>query len=257
MSGASRIEAALRGGAAEGRPRLVPFLTAGYPSPEAFTRILPQIAAHADAIEVGVPFSDPMADGVTIQQASHVALQHGVNLRWILDTLHALALETPVLLMSYLNPLLSFGPERLATAAVEAGVCGFIVPDLPHEERDLLAPHLEDRGLALVELVTPLTPPERLARIGAQARGFVYAVTRTGTTGATGAGMGLSEDLGHYLQRVREASAAPVMAGFGIRSAAQVASLSGHADGAIVGSALIQAIERGEDASRFVQGLRP
>ena len=255
MSGAARIEAALRGGAKEGRPRLVPFLTAGYPSPEAFTRILPQIAAHADAIEVGVPFSDPMADGVTIQQASHVALQHGVTLRWILDTLHTLALETPVLLMSYLNPLLAFGPDRLATAAVEAGVCGFIVPDLPHEERDMLAPQLEDRGLALVELVTPLTPPERLARIGAQARGFVYAVTRTGTTGS--AGSTLPEDLEDYLRRVREASAAPVMAGFGIRSAQHVASLSGHADGAIVGSALIQAIERGEDASHFVQGLRP
>lgn len=255
MTGADRIEAALKGGAAQHQPRLVPFLTAGYPSPEAFRTILPQIAAHADAIEVGVPFTDPMADGVTIQQASHAALQQGVTLAWILETLRALQLQTPVLLMSYLNPLLSFGPERLAAAAVEAGVCGFIVPDLPHEERALLADALEPAGLALVALVTPLTDPERLARIGARARGFVYAVTRTGTTGSSSAD--LPADLADYLGRVRAASAAPVMAGFGIRSAAQVSALSGHADGAIVGSALIQAIDRGEDPARFVRELRP
>lgn len=255
MTGAERIEAALRGGAETHRPRLVPFLTAGYPSPTSFTHILPQIAAHADVVEVGVPFSDPMADGVTIQHASHVALEHGVTVTWILETLRELALDTPILLMSYLNPLLSYGPERLARDAVAAGVCGFIVPDLPHEERELMSGPLEAAGLALVELVTPLTAPDRLARIGASARGFVYAVTRVGTTG--GADTHLPEDLAGYLSRVRAASAAPVMAGFGIQRAEQVAALSGHADGAIVGSALIQAIGRGEDAAAFVRGLRP
>jgi tryptophan synthase alpha chain len=256
MTGAERIEAALRGGADEGRPRLVPFLTAGYPSRAAFTALLPRIAEHADAVEVGVPFSAPMADGVTIQEASHVALEGGVTLRWILETLEGLSLKTPVLLMSYLNPLLSMHPDELAGAAVAAGVCGFIVPDLPHEERDLLAPALERAGLALVGLVTPLTTPDRLARIGASSRGFVYAVTRAGTTGS-GGGDVLPEDLADYLGRVRAASRVPVMAGFGIRSAEQVAALAGHADGAIVGSALISAIGRGEDAAAFVRGLRP
>jgi tryptophan synthase alpha chain len=253
MTGIERIESALSGGAAQGRPRIVPFLTAGYPSPETFRRLLPLIAEHADAIEVGVPFSDPMADGVTIQEASHVALKAGVTLRGILADLAALRIQTPVLLMSYLNPLLAYGPDRLARDAAAAGVCGFIVPDLPYEERAMLAGPLLAEGLALVQLVTPLTPPDRLAAICAVSRGFVYAVTRTGTTGD---GAGLPADLSAYLDRVRAVSPRPVLAGFGIRSGAQVSALSGHADGAIVGSALLQTLSQGGDPVAFLQQLR-
>ena len=253
MNGIERIESALSGGAAQRRPRIVPFLTAGYPSPEAFRRLLPQIADHADVIEVGVPFSDPMADGVTIQEASHVALQAGTTLRGILADLADLQLQTPVLLMSYLNPLLALGPEALAREAVAAGVCGFIVPDLPYEERALLLDALQPAGLALVQLVTPLTPADRLAALCEASRGFVYAVTRTGTTGD---GAGLPADLSAYLDRVRAVSPCPVMAGFGIRTGAQVAALSGHADGAIVGSALLKTVASGGDPVRFLRELR-
>lgn len=253
MTGTQRIESALSGGAAQGSPRIVPFLTAGYPSPAEFRRLLPLIAEHADAVEVGVPFSDPMADGVTIQEASHVALEAGVTLRGILADLAAMELSTPVLLMSYLNPLLAYGPEALAADAAAAGVCGFIVPDLPYEERALLSGPLEDAGLAMVQLVTPLTPPDRLAALCAVSRGFVYAVTRTGTTGD---GAGLPADLSAYLDRVRAVSPRPVLAGFGIRSGAQVAALSGHADGAIVGSALLKTLAEGGDAVAFMKGLR-
>ncbi|MFT5679380.1 MAG: tryptophan synthase alpha chain [Myxococcota bacterium] len=253
MTGIDRIESALSGGAASGIPRIVPFLTAGYPSPDAFRRLLPLLAEHADAIEVGVPFSDPMADGVTIQEASQVALEAGVTLRGILADLADLKLSIPVLLMSYLNPLLAYGPDRLAEDAAAAGVCGFIVPDLPYEERALLGEPLQAAGLALVQLVTPLTPPARLAAICAVSRGFVYAVTRTGTTGD---GAGLPADLADYLDRVRAVSPRPVLAGFGIRSGAQVAALSGHADGAIVGSALLKTLAEGGDAVAFLQQLR-
>lgn len=254
MNGAARIEAALRGGAVEKRPRLVPFLTAGFPSPARFAELLPQIAAVSDAVEVGVPFTDPMADGVTIQRASEVALKQGTTLAGILETLSTLALQTPILLMSYLNPLLAYGPRKLARDAVAAGVSGFIVPDLPYEERDLLGDAFDAEGLALVPLVTPLTAPARRAQVVSAARGFVYAVTRTGTTGAA-ARPTLPIDA--YLDQLRDESPAPVMAGFGIRSAAQVAEIAGHADGVIVGSALINAIERGDDPIAFLRALRP
>lgn len=253
MTGIERIESALAGGAQQRRPRLVPFLTAGYPSPEAFRRLLPLVAEHADAVEVGVPFSDPMADGVTIQEASRIALEAGTTLRGILTDIAAMQLSTPILLMSYLNPLLTYGAEALARDAAKAGVCGFIVPDLPYEERDLLGTAFAAEGLAMVQLVTPLTPPARLAALCAASSGFVYAVTRTGTTGD---GAGLPPDLSDYLDRVRSVSRAPVLAGFGIRSGAHVAALSGHADGAIVGSALLKTIASGGDPAHFLQGLR-
>jgi tryptophan synthase alpha chain len=251
--GAQRIERALRGGAAEGRPRLVPFLCGGHPTRASFPALLASVARQADVVEIGVPFTDPMADGVSIQRASASALADGTTLPWLLDVVARLRPAAPVVLMSYLNPLLALGPDRLAREAALAGVSGFIVPDLPLEERDLLGPALDAAGLALIQLVTPLTTPERLERLCRASRGFVYAVTRTGTTGAR---VELPNDVATYLDRVRSLSPVPVCAGFGIRDAAQVAALSGHADGAIVGSALIDAIERGDDAARFVAELR-
>lgn len=167
-------------------PALVGYITAGFPEPREFLAVLESVASACDAVEIGVPFSDPMADGVTIQRASQRAIEKGVSLKWILDELarRDSALDTPVLLMSYLNPLLAYGYEALAARAVEARVSGFIVPDLPYEESAPLAAALEPHGLALVQMVTPATPPERLARLTAASRGFVYAVTRAGVTGA-------------------------------------------------------------------------
>jgi tryptophan synthase alpha chain len=247
-----RVTAAL-GKRAE--PTLVAFVTAGYPDPQTFLELLRNVSRAADAVEIGVPFSDPMADGITIQRASRAAIERGVTLRWILDELarRDFELTAPVLFMTYLNPLLAYGYEALAARAAEVGVAGFIVPDLPYEERGPLAAALDPHGLALVQLVTPATPPERLATICAASQGFVYAVTKTGITGA---GAALPAELADYLDGVKRASRLPVCAGFGVRDAAQVRSIGAHADGVIVGSALVEALEKGEDAAEFLRALR-
>ena len=252
---AASLEAALRAPSQAGRPAIVSFLTAGYPSFAAFAALLPKVAAASDAVEIGVPFSDPIADGVTIQRTSHAALAAGTSLRRILQHLATVAprVAAPVLLMSYLNPLLAHGLREVAAAAGRAGVAGFIVPDLPLEESDPLRTALERHGLALVQLVTPVTPPGRLADLCRASRGFVYAVTVTGTTGGEVA----TEDvLAAYLDRVRAAATVPVLAGFGIRRPQQVRAIARHADGVVVGSALLELIERGEDPSAFLLSLR-
>jgi tryptophan synthase alpha chain len=173
-----RIESALNRAVEDGRVGLVAYITAGYPDKSQFIPTLKKIAQVADVVEVGVPFSDPMADGVTIQRSSHAAIANGVSLHWILDELAAGGgVDAPIVLMSYLNPLLAFGFDDLAKACGPAGVRGFIVPDLPLEEGDDFRAALDAEGLALIQLVTPATPPERLARLCAASRGFVYAVT--------------------------------------------------------------------------------
>jgi tryptophan synthase alpha chain len=190
---------------------------------------------------------------VTIQRASLAALAQGVSLRWILDELQAVgALPAPVLLMSYLNPLLAFG-TGLAARARRAGVSGFIVPDLPLDESSELRAALDAQALALVQMVTPVTEEGRLRQLCAGSQGFVYAVTMTGTTGKS---VAVPEEVVHYLDHVRALSGLPVCAGFGIRSRAQVARLRGHVDGVVVGSALVEVLERGEDPSAWLNGLR-
>ena len=254
MSGAERITAALRRGAAAGEPALVAYLTAGFPERARFADHLRTLAAAADLVEVGVPFTDPMADGVTIQRASLAALAQGVSLRWILDELERLQpLPAPVLLMSYLNPLLALGAEPLAARAAQAGVSGFIVPDLPLDESSVLRGALGAQGLALVQMVTPVTEPARLKQLCAGSEGFVYAVTMTGTTGRQ---VEVPPAMLQYLDAVRGVASLPVCAGFGIRSRAQVQRLRGHVDGVVVGSALVEVLERGEDASAWLRALR-
>jgi tryptophan synthase alpha chain len=249
-----RIAAAIRAASAQGEPALVAYLTAGYPSRERFIEHVRALASAAHVLEIGVPFTDPMADGVTIQRASRGALAQGVSLRWILSELAGMApLPTPLLLMSYLNPLLAFGLERLAEAAVRARVCGFIVPDLPLDESSALHEALRARGLGLVQMVTPVTRPERLQRLCRQSEGFVYAVTMTGTTGKN---VAVPADVLAYLDRVRAQSSVPVCAGFGIRSHEQVALLRAHVDGVIVGSALVEVLESGADVGAWLAALR-
>ena len=255
------ISAAIHGATAQGRPALVGFLTAGFPSRRQFHENLAAVAASCDVVEIGVPFSDPMADGSTIQRASFVALADGVTLPWILQEVASLPQprKTPILLMSYLNPLLAYGLEALPRAAREAGVAGFIVPDLPYEESGDLKLALDREGLALVQMVTPVTPAPRLAMLCKAAQGFVYAVTMTGTTG-TPMPMGRSADVPDevlaYMDRVKSCSTVPVCAGFGIRSRAQVARFALHVDGVVVGSALVEALERGDDVRAFLGSLR-
>ncbi len=250
-----RISAALRAAAARGEPALVAFLTAGYPRKEKFREHLAAVAAGADVVEIGVPFTDPMADGVTIQRSSREALAQGVSLAWIFAELQGMPRPAaPLLLMSYLNPLLAHGYARLAADAAASGVAGFIVPDLPLDESAELKAALDAHGLALVQMVTPVTPPQRLARLCAASEGFVYAVTMTGTTGKS---VAVPADVIAYLERVRKLSPVPVCAGFGIRERAQVERLRGHVDGVVVGSALVEVLERGESPQAFLSALRP
>ncbi len=258
-----RLTAAIRT-TREKRVALVAFMTAGFPSRERFRADLAIVAAHADVVEIGVPFTDPMADGVTIQRSSLAALKQGVTLHWILDELAAIErTATPLVLMSYLNPLLAFGLEKLAARAAAVGVTGFIVPDLPLEESAVLEAALTAEGIALVRMVTPVTPPERVEKLCRNSRGFVYAVTMTGTTGKNmartavdGAGAGLSNEVTGYLDRVRALSPVPVCAGFGIRDGSQVSLLAPQVDGVIVGSALVEALERGASPAVLLDSLR-
>jgi tryptophan synthase alpha chain len=248
------IATAIRRAHAKGYPALVAYLTAGYPSMVMFTEHLRAIASSADVVEIGVPFTDPMADGVTIQRSSQGALAQGVSLRWILAELSGMPrVSAPLLLMSYLNPLLAFGVDRLPEAAAKAGVSGFIVPDMPVDESDLLKDALAAKGIALVQMVTPVTTPERLTRVVTASTGFVYAVTMTGVTGKN---VAVPDDVMQYLDRVRAQSSVPVCAGFGIRSREQVKALAGHVDGVIIGSALVEVLERGGDPARWLAELR-
>jgi tryptophan synthase alpha chain len=249
------IAAAIQNGSAQSRPALVGFLTAGFPTRGGFKEALAAVAAECDVVEIGVPFSDPMADGATVQRASFAALAGGVTLPWILEELASLdpRLAAPILLMSYLNPMLSVGLDALPRAAAAAGVAGFIVPDLPFEESGELKAALEGEGLVLVQMVTPVTPPERLAMLCGEAKGFVYAVTMTGTTGKSAE---VPADVLEYMDRVRRCSNVPVCAGFGIRSRQQVARFAGHVDGVVVGSALVEVLERGGDVGAFLRSLR-
>jgi tryptophan synthase alpha chain len=253
MPAHDRISAAIGAAVAQGRPALVGFLTAGFPTRADFRRNLAEVASVCDVVEIGVPFSDPMADGSTIQRASFAALGNGVTLPWILDELAGSERSVPLLLMSYLNPLLAFGPKQLPGAAAAAGVSGFIVPDLPFEESGDLKSALDREGLALVQMVTPVTPPARLAMLCDSAQGFVYAVTMTGTTGKSAE---VPDSVLDYMDRVKRCSRVPVCAGFGIRSRAQVERFASHVDGVVVGSALVEALEGGSDVRAFLRSLR-
>ncbi|MEE9178034.1 MAG: tryptophan synthase subunit alpha [Acidimicrobiia bacterium] len=234
-------------------PAVCAYVTAGYPTLEAFPSVLESVARSADVVEVGVPFTDPMADGLTIQQASQVALANGVNLEWIFELLSASDLAAPHVLMGYYNPFLAFGLGRLGDAMTGSRTSGLIIPDLPLEESAPIREVLEPKGLALVQLVTPSTSSERLRRITSDGAGFIYAVT---TTGVTGGKADLPAEALQYLDRVSSASALPVLAGFGVRNRAQVTALALHVDGVVIGSALIEAIDRGEDPGAFLDELR-
>ncbi len=254
MKAHEKLGAAINAAQDAGRPALIPFITAGYPEPADFISTLKEIASVGDVVEVGIPFSDPMADGMTIQRSSFEALRKGVSLKWIFDQLDSAAGEiaAPLVMMSYLNPLLAFGYDKLAERALAAGVGAFIVPDLPYEESEEIRTALAEKGLGLIQLVTPATPGERLKMLCDASRGFVYAVTITGITGGD---VGLPADLTDYLDRVASASDIPVCAGFGIRTADDVAAVGKHAAGAIVGSALVEVLEKGDDPKAYLQGL--
>ncbi len=274
MSSPDIISSAIRNAAQRGGPAIVAYVTAGFPTKTGFLEQLARVGETADVIEIGVPFSDPMADGTTIQRSSRVALAQGVSLRWILEQLASLGRgpgksvasdaanasssriarpRAPLLLMSYLNPLLAYGIQKLPADAARAGISGFIVPDLPYEECADLRAALNGHGVALVQFVTPVTPLERMKMLCEAGQGFIYAVTMTGTTGKN---VAVPQEALDYFDQVRKLSSVPVCAGFGIRGREQVARLSGHVDGVIVGSALVEVLERGEDPAAWLAALR-
>ena len=234
-------------------PAIVPFITAGYPDKDSFLDLITALAKTADVIEIGVPFSDPMADGVTIQRSSHAAIESGVTLKWILEELKTLNTKTPIVLMSYLNPLYVYGYDQLVQASLEAGVDGFIIPDLPIEEGEEIREVFNEAKLAMIQLVTPATPENRINTIAKHSTGFLYAVT---VKGVTGGNEGLSKEVAGYLETVKASSNIPVCAGFGVRSKADVELLEPYVDGIIVGSALVEAIEQKIDATDFLNTLR-
>lgn len=230
------------------------YVTGGYPDQDGFPEVLSSVAAAADLVEIGIPFTDPMADGLTIQQASHQALAGGATLDGLITMLESVELAVPHVFMGYYNPFLAYGLARLVDRMSDVGTAGLIVPDLPREESGELFALLEGRGMALVQLVAPTTPPVRMALLAEASRGFVYAVTAKGTTGKATT---FDEEALAYLDRVKAVSTLPVLAGFGVRERSQVSELAGHVDGVVVGSALIDVIGRGEDPAAFLTGLRP
>lgn len=227
-----------------GRIALIPYLTVGYPDPAATLDLVPALAAAgADLVELGIPFSDPLADGPTIQRSTAQALRQGVTVRRCLETVQALRQRTavPLVFLSYYNPIFRFGLERFVAACAEVGVDGLIVADLPPEESADLATALERYGLALITLLAPTSTDERIARAVERARGFIYAVSLTGVTGARDR---LPAGIPELVQRIRRHSPLPVAVGFGLSRPEHVAAVAEVADGAIVGSALINAIDR-------------
>jgi tryptophan synthase alpha chain len=239
----------------QGRIALIAYLPVGYPTladtPELVAAL---VEGGCDLVELGVPFSDPLADGATIQRASQRALANGVNLSGALETAARLRqrVDVPLLLMGYCNPFYHYGWHRLAAAAAAAGVQGLIVPDLPPEEADELLAALAPHGVDNIAMAAPTSGPARLVTICRRASGFVYCVALTGVTGAR---QGLAPDLGEFLARVRRQTELPLAVGFGLSRPAQVAAVAQLADGAVVGSAIVDLIDSLPPAERAT-GLR-
>lgn len=247
---------------AESRIALMPYLMVGYPKRESALELGPALeAAGADMFELGVPFSDPLADGATIQRAAERSLQNGVRLPYCMETASTLrerGLRAPLVMMGYYNPFLQYGMERLCTDAVKSGIDGLIIPDLPPEEAAETSAACRAHGLDLVCFVAPTTPDERIAQIAEVASGFIYCVALTGVTGAR---KELWPGLPDFLRRVRQHTDLPLVVGFGISTPEHIRQISDYADGAIVASALINTLDalpdeqQVEGVARYVREL--
>jgi len=231
----------------------MPYAVLGYPTTEVSLQIIKTLVeCGADLLELGVPFSDPLADGRTIQAATQQALENGITLEKCISmvaNLRAFGIETPALLMSYLNPILAYGISRCVTECLKAGVDGFIVPDLPPEEAKEMEEACQRHGLALVFLLAPNSPPKRISLVAEKSTGFIYLVSLTGVTGARET---LSSGLADFVSRVRGVTSTPLGVGFGISTGKQAAAVGKLADGVIVGSALVQ---RGGESLEHLQDL--
>ncbi len=247
----TRLESALR---ANGDLKLVAYIMAGHPHKKRSIDVGKRLAgAGVAALEIGIPHSDPLADGPMIQRAGQVALEQGMTVAGALEVAAAVATEgVPVVLMTYVNPVLSYDPRKFAAEAAQAGVAGVIVPDLPIEEAEPVAGWLRSASLDTVFMVAPTTPPDRISAIASRSTGFVYCVTVTGITGAR---KELPEGMPSLLAEVKRRTSLPVAAGFGISRQDHLKALRGHADAAVVGSAIVDEIERGGDGVSLVREL--
>jgi tryptophan synthase alpha chain len=231
----------------QGAHAFIPFLTAGYPDAPRFRDLLRACGA-ADCIEIGLPFSDPVADGPTVCRASEIALAQGMHSDALFDLLGAEREHPPVVLMTYLNPVLAYGVERFMRRAHQAGVAALLLTDVPADEGAELAAAAAAQDLAMVQLVAPTTAPDRIARIAAAATGFVYCVALAGTTGARSAVAAAARST---VERVRAVTDRPVIVGFGISTPEHVREVCAYADGVVVGSALLDWVHQHRDDPRL------
>ncbi len=230
----------------DGRKALIAYITTGYPSMEATLKVAPLLAeAGCDIIELGIPFSDPLADGVTIQNATHQALLNGVTVKKCLEAAGQIRrkVSVPLVFMGYLNPILHYGPEKFCADCAKAGIDGLIIPDLPPGELPALDDSAARHGIDVISFLAPNSSDARIKEVSGKAQGFIYLVSVTGVTGVR---KGLSSDLKGFIARVRQATDLPLCIGFGISSAEQAAQAAELADGVIIGSRIIQLMEDGQ-----------
>jgi tryptophan synthase alpha chain len=258
-----RIEDAFKKLRHQGKKGFIPFITAGDPDLATTEELLGVLSnSGATLIELGVPFSDPMADGPVIQRASERALKHGFGLQEILDTVARTRkqIDIPIILFSYYNPLLQFGVKRMATAAKDAGLDGVLVTDLTPEEAGEFEAELRAKGLDMIFLIAPTSTDERLKLVAQHASGFIYAVSRAGVTGAQST---VSVEAERLVHRMRQFSELPIAVGFGISNAQQVRDVNRYADGVVVGSAIVAEMEKRaghpdlvKEIGKFLTGLQ-
>lgn len=244
----NRIESSFAAWRKAGRKALVGYLTAGDPDMERSERTIRScLEAGLDVLEIGVPFSDPTADGPVIQAASHRALKNGATLGKTLDLVRRLRRDfnQPIVLFGYANPFYRFGYERICAEAAAAGVDGLLIVDMPHEETAEIRPAADRNDICLIPLVAPTTPPERARTILADARGFIYYIMVRGVTGARAS---VADDVGERVSALRQVSSLPIAVGFGVSRPEHVAALVSHSDAIVVGSALVQAATEGRAA---------
>jgi len=254
-TGIEQIAEAFAAARAEGRrAALMPYLMGGFPDLATSLQVgIAYADAGADLVELGVPFSDPLAEGPVIHAAATAALRAGATLHPVLEVGAAIAERVPVVVMCYCNPILVRGVERFADMLIAASISGLIIPDLPHEEAPAVLAACDERGLALVPLVAPTSTPERLARIGARARGFLYTVSFTGTTGERSS---VRDDLAGLISSARATTDAPIAVGFGIATPEHgAAAAAAGADGVIVGSRLVRAAGEAQSPAAAVRAL--
>lgn len=261
MSGLKDISSVFESTRAAGRAALMPYFTLGFPNSQTSLEIIEAVSSSgADLIEIGMPFSDPLADGPTIQRSTQIALEQGMTAAGCLELtadLRSRGVAQPLILMGYVNPILTFGVERFVAEATAAGANGFIVPDLPPEEAELMEAACLEHQRALIFMLAPTSTSQRMTAVVERGAGFLYLVSLIGVTGARS---DLPSGLQEFVQRVRSLTSIPLAVGFGVSTPEQAQAVGSLADGVIVGSALINAVEGAEDlpqaAAAFVGELR-